>query len=79
MHDLLKNSAYQPFLSIKKICETPAKNTINLISISTGKKSIQDTKVIWILARQHPVETTSSFMVEGIVSYLLKSISEAKG
>ena len=75
MNSLLNNKTYQPFLSIKKICETPAKNTVNLISISTGKRAIQDTKVIWILGRQHPVETTSSFMVEGIVLNLLKLIS----
>jgi cytosolic carboxypeptidase protein 2/3 len=79
MDSLLKNQQYQPYLSIKKLCETPAKNTVNLISISTGRRAIQDTKVVWILARQHPVETTSSFMVEGIVSYILKTISEAQG
>jgi len=55
MEGLLKNKDYQPFLSIKKICETPSKNTVNLISISTGRRAIQETKVVWVLARQHPV------------------------
>ena len=68
---MLANKTYQPFLSIKKLCETVGKNTINIITIGTGRKAVQDCKIIWILGRQHPVETTSSFMIEGIIKYLL--------
>jgi murein tripeptide amidase MpaA len=32
---------------------------------------ISGKKIIWILGRQHPGETTGSFMMEGIIEYLL--------
>jgi hypothetical protein len=54
MDGLLNEKKYANFLSIKKLCETAAKNTINVITISTGKQSVRDSKIIWILARQHP-------------------------
>ena len=71
MDGLISNKKYANILSIKKLCETVGKNTINLVSISTGKQTLKDSKIIWIIARQHPVETTSSYMVEGIINYLL--------
>jgi hypothetical protein len=55
MDSLLVEKKYTNFLSIKKICETVGKNTVNLITISTGKQAVKDSKIIWILARQHPV------------------------
>jgi hypothetical protein len=63
MDGLLMEKKYSNFISIKKLCETVGKNAINLITISTGKQAVKDSKIIWILGRQHPVETTSSFMV----------------
>jgi murein tripeptide amidase MpaA len=39
---------------------------------------IEECKVVWVLARQHPAETTGSYMVEGILRYLLPLISQAK-
>ena len=35
-------------------------------------------KIIWILARQHPCETTGSFMVEGIIDYLGELMSKLR-
>lgn len=55
MDGLMANKDYQKFLSIKLLCETVGKNTINLVSISTGRLGLQDCKVVWVLARQHPV------------------------
>jgi hypothetical protein len=53
------------------------KNAINLITISTGKQAIKENKIIWILVRQHPVETTSSFIVEGSTIHLLQLMIKA--
>ena len=77
MDSLLAEKKYSDVLSIKKLCETVGKNVINLISISTGKQTLKDSKIIWIVARQHPVETTSSFMIEWIIKYLLNIMSRA--
>lgn len=76
MDNILTDKKYHNFISIKKLCDSIGKNAINLITISTGKQSIKDSKIIWILARQHPVETTSSYMVEGIINYLLELMSK---
>lgn len=78
MDGLLADKKYQNFLSIKLLCETVGKNAVNLISISTGQQAIKDSKIVWILARQHPVETTSSYMVEGIINYLLNLMMKAR-
>ena len=78
MDSLLNNKKYQHVLSIKVLCHSVAKNAVNLISISTGKVPPKNAKIIWIMARQHPVETTSSFMVEGMITYLLDLMVKAR-
>jgi cytosolic carboxypeptidase protein 2/3 len=74
---LLGDPAYQQCLSVKKLCESAGKNTLNLVSISTGKSVPSGNKVVWVLARQHPGETTSSFMAEGMVLHLLQLMAGA--
>lgn len=78
IENLYTSQDYQKCFSVKTICETFGKNKVNLITVSTGQKSIEDCKVVWVLARQHPSETTGSYMVEGMLRYLLPLISEAK-
>lgn len=39
---------------------------------------IEECKVVWVIARQHSAETTGSYMVEGMLRYLLPLISQAK-
>jgi len=78
IENLYTSQDYKKCFSVKTICETFGKNKVNLITISTGQKSIEDCKVVWVLARQHPSETTGSYMVEGMLRYLLPLISEAK-
>lgn len=48
------------------------------MTIGSGKKQIKDCSVVWVLGRQHPGETTSSYMVEGIINYLV-SLYSGKG
>lgn len=38
----------------------------------------QQKKAVWVMGRQHSGETTSSFMMEGIISYLLSNESDAQ-
>lgn len=59
------------------MCESIGKNAINVITISTGRLAAKESKTVWIIGRQHPVETTSSFMVEGIINYLLGLLGKA--
>lgn len=83
MTTYFENLYYQPdyrkCFSVKTLCETLGKNKVNLVTIGTGVKPVEECKVVWILARQHPAETTGSYMVEGIVRYLLPLVLRAKG
>jgi hypothetical protein len=79
MESLLSEPRYRNILTITKLCETAGKNTVNLITISAGKIPVEDCKVVWVLGRQHPVETTSSFMVEGLVTHLLETVAREGG
>jgi murein tripeptide amidase MpaA len=36
-----------------------------------GRNGPKGKKVVWIIARQHPGEVTSSFMIEGMINYLV--------
>lgn len=50
-------------ICIKPIVETIGGNMMNVITISSGRHEIEKSKVVWIVARQHPGETIGSFMV----------------
>jgi len=63
------------FVSVKTVTETVGRNSITVVTVGTGKKLIKDCSVVWILGRQHPGETTSSYMVEGIINYLVSIYS----
>ena len=67
-------------LAIKSVAETVGGNPVNILTVSTGKSYVddKDTKIVWILARQHPSETTSSFMIEGIIDYLTEVMNKSR-
>lgn len=58
-------------ISIKPLVETIGGNKINVVTVSCGQKEIENCKVVWVIARQHPGETIGSFMAEGIINYLI--------
>lgn len=62
-------------ISVKSVVETVGRNSVNVVTIGTGRKPIQDCAVAWVLGRQHPGETTSSFMIEGVINYLVSVYS----
>jgi hypothetical protein len=51
------------YVSLKTVIETVGRNSISVVTIGTGKRQIKDCSVAWIMGRQHPGETTSSFMI----------------
>jgi hypothetical protein len=58
----------------KELCKSIAGNTIDLLTITTFESSpeeIRKRKGVVISSRVHPGETNSSFMVKGIIDYLL--------
>lgn len=57
-------------VKFKAIATTLGGNDVNLLQISSPDV-VSGKKIIWVLGRQHPGETTGSFMMEGIIDYLL--------
>jgi murein tripeptide amidase MpaA len=51
-------------------------NEVSLLEL-TNAESRNQKKAIWVLGRQHSGEVTSSFMVEGIINFLLSERPEA--
>lgn len=62
-------------VSLKIVCESVGRNTVNYLIIGSAKRSIKDYKVVWVFGRQHPGETTASYMAEGMIDYLISLYS----
>lgn len=87
LEDLQKNSIYRPFLKISNLCKTLAGNDCPLLTITENVQDYlseklmangQKKQIVVVTARVHPGESNSSFIVKGLVDYLLNSIEEAK-
>lgn len=64
----LKNS-----LRVQKLCSTIDKNTCYILSISDNVHELNTHKqVIFMTGRVHPGESNSSFMVQGVIDFLLQ-------
>lgn len=61
------------------LCLSAMGNSIPLLSISNPNSNKRDPKpLIYVIGRQHPGETPSSFIVEGLINFLLSQSLEAK-
>ncbi|KAL4486341.1 hypothetical protein ABPG72_007127 [Tetrahymena utriculariae] len=69
------------FIYKKLLCRTLIGNKLDLITITNPCKNIQDEmsqrKGVIITARVHPGETVSSYIMEGIIEFLLQNTKEA--
>lgn len=61
-NNLVAEYSLAQFVSIKAVTETVGRNSISVVTLGTGRKPIKECSVAWVIARQHPGETTSSFM-----------------
>lgn len=73
----VKNPKNSKLIKFKDLSRTLGGQDIDLIEIS-DEQSRENKKVVWIIARQHSGEVTSSFMVEGVINYLLADNPKAK-
>ncbi|WP_077341760.1 M14 family metallopeptidase [Pseudocolwellia agarivorans] len=67
--DLIGKSLAHPQCSLVKTIETVNKNQVEVLQIGS---SSPHKKSIWIIARQHPAETMSEWLMEGFLQELLK-------
>ncbi|AOE50910.1 M14 family metallopeptidase [Kangiella sediminilitoris] len=61
----LKKSSY---VEIEELCKTPLENSIELIKLRAKKKN---NKKVWLIARQHPGESMSQWVIEGMLESIL--------
>lgn len=67
-----KNSKNCKRMKFKGLSRTLGNQDIDVIEITDEEQRERERKkIVWIVARQHSGEVTSSFMVEGIINYLL--------
>lgn len=57
-------------MRFKNLARTLGNQELDLIEISDEENRLNK-KVVWIFARQHSGEVTSSYMMEGIINTLL--------
>ncbi|KAL4445456.1 hypothetical protein ABPG74_004530 [Tetrahymena malaccensis] len=67
------------FVNRKVLCRTLADNRVDLLTITDGSSNYHVNKQqIVVSARVHPGETVSSFMVKGLIDYILEDTPESK-
>jgi hypothetical protein len=59
------------------LCLSAMGNPVPLLNI-TNRAVKEQKQIIYIIGRQHPGETPASFIVEGIINFLLSPSLEAK-
>jgi len=64
-------------VTIESIGKSVEGRELYLISISEPSQDIDSHPVVWIVARQHPWETASSWAAEGLIKYLISDEPEA--
>jgi len=67
----LKNKSLHKIIKLKNVGLTLGANEVDLLEITNSEFVNKSRKSVWILARQHPGETTSGLMLEGIIDFLL--------
>ena len=74
------NTAYSSFFHRGVLCETLAGNRCDILTITEKSDKVverQNKPSIIITARIHPGESNSSYMVHGLIEYLLSDCAEA--
>jgi len=74
MEEIGSNIKYNDYLKKEVLCKTIAGNDVYLLTITDFKKdyhSIEKREVIVLSARVHPGENVSSYVMEGVIGFLL--------
>lgn len=60
------------------LCLSAMNNPIPILYISNFQQKKEPKELIYIIGRQHPGETPSSYIVEGLILFLTSNVQEAK-
>ncbi len=67
-----------PLVHKEVIGQTAYNKPITMLTITDFNTSDEQKHRIWIHARTHPAETGSSFLLEGLINFLLSDVPDAK-
>jgi hypothetical protein len=76
-----ENLALRPFCKRRLLCQTLAGNRCELLTITahtTDPDVLAKRPAVFVTARAHPGETNTSFMVKGLIDFLLGDSKEAR-
>ncbi len=76
LENFLSTIQSHPFVKIETIGKSTMGRDLKMITITNPKFDDKNKKRIWIHARTHPSETGSSFVIEGLINYLLSNCCE---
>ena len=72
----LRDRSYSKLIKLKNIGKTLCGHEVDIFEL-TNEESRMKKKIVWIIGRQHSGEVTSSFIMEGIINYLLGNSERA--
>lgn len=78
LHSYLEKIESSPLVHKEVIGQTAYNRPITMLTITDFNTSDKQKKRIWIHARTHPAETGSSFLLEGLINFLLSDVPDAK-
>ncbi len=65
-----------PLVKVESIGKTRHNRDIYMVTVTDTKTDNSKKRRVWIHARTHPSETGSSFLVEGLINYLISECNE---
>ena len=73
LYRLLDDFANHPRLGMRNIGRTAGGRPIHLLSLTNPDVPLAQKRVIWLMARQHAWEAGTSYVMEGLIRYLLRA------
>jgi Zinc carboxypeptidase/Cytosolic carboxypeptidase N-terminal domain len=67
-----------PFVKGEIIGQSSYNRPIHMLTITDFNRSNNEKKQIWLHARSHPAETGSSFLLEGLINFLISDTPDAR-
>ena len=74
LQELLAHYRSSPWLKLYTMGFTPEVRALQLMTLTNPKVPVDQKKIVWLMARQHSWEAGTSWVVEGLIRYLLDSV-----
>ncbi len=70
--------AGSPFVQQEVIGQSAYNRPIHMLTLTDFNRSNSEKKRVWLHARTHPAETGSSFLLEGLINFLISDTPDAR-